>query len=824
MKKLLFVVIILVWEPYISLYSQTLQVSLSPDKTKVNRSAKNGIATVFFDSNIEDLRIVCTDQNPNEQVTKDENDDSRWYVKIDVKKDLEEYGFCERIFLLKCSASAEYQLTIDSIAPNQVLYYTVTLPNELEPKLLEATSRRIASKALDWTEQGDSYLARLLALEALAPNMPYTSEAESALRHANTSNDARFIGHTQKVNSIAISSDDRYLVSGADDHKVIIWDTKNANKLKELNIHKDNVVSVQFSNDGQYLLTASSDTTIFLLDAKQGTIIHTYKNEHLAEISEALFGPHSTIISGDWNGNVVVWDMKTEKVLHKFKAHEKGDLGLAVSGDSRFLLTYSNAQQYPMKIWDISTFSIIKRFSLEEKCSVNKAVFSPTSKQLLVTLGAGKMKLYSTTNWEELEEREIDLLGCKSACFSPDNKKIALGSTYGHDITILDAVTFDTLNVYQCEDKVRDVIFSHDSRMLIACDNSKKIYSWDLNYPFPYEALIKVDDIKKVRFSNGRCLLLSSGNKILEYCSFPDAKMKLKNSYTTKSNVFELFCSSNGGAYYSVVEKQLVDSHNNVITKSFPGASVFAKKQTVVSLYDLYTNKVLFEKVFENEIQNVTISEDGSLLAVSDAKGVVAIYDLRNCNLLESCDDLHKRGITTIAFSKDNDYLLTSDYSDNTCLYHRGAKTKYYFNEHTNTCYSVFGENGLFATYSGDGSIIIWDAHTQKKLSADITGLGWHSIKKVNFFNNDNRIIAAYNNRVSIWDVPSGLIIDSFEYPGVQDVFFDDNANIMYILADDSLKAFRYPTIQELIETNTKKMKGRLLTQEERKSNGLTDE
>ena len=61
---------------FVSLQAQTLQVTPSPDKTKVNRSAKNGEATIFFDSSIEDLNIVCTDQNPKEQVKKDENDDN----------------------------------------------------------------------------------------------------------------------------------------------------------------------------------------------------------------------------------------------------------------------------------------------------------------------------------------------------------------------------------------------------------------------------------------------------------------------------------------------------------------------------------------------------------------------------------------------------------------------------------------------------------------------------------------------------------------------------------------------------------------------------
>lgn len=805
-----------------ALYSQTLQVTLSPDKSKVNRSSKGGIATIFFDSPIEDLSIVCTDEKPDEPIIK--INDNLWYIQIDVKKDIEIDSICYRNFLLKCAASAEYYLVTDIIVPNQVLYYTVTLPNELEPKLLEEKARHVASKAIVLAGQGDSYLARLLALEALPPNMPYTSEAESALRLANMSNNAHFVGHTNRVNCIAVSSDDRYLVSGADDQKVIIWDTKNANKLKEISYHKDDIVSVQFSNDNQYILTASSDTTIFLLDAKEGAIIHSYKNGHLAEISEALFGPHSTIISGDWNGNVVVWDMVTEKVLHKFKAHDKGHLGLDISDDSRFLLTYSNAQQYPMKIWDIGTCSIVKCFSLVENCSVDKALFSPNSKQLLATLGAGKLKTYNTSNWNEIDECKIDLLGCESACFSPDNKKIALGSTYGHDITILDAATFDTLCVYHCEDKVRACIFSHDSRTLLACDNSKKIYSWDLNYPFPYDVLLKADDVQKVSFSNGRCLLLTLDNKILEYHSSSNSSLKLKNSYTVKTNVFDLHCCINGDAYYSVVNVQLIDSHNNVITKPLPGASIFAKKQTVVTIHDLYTNKVLFEKVYGNEIQNVTISNDASFVAVSDARGEVLLYNLRTGNLLESNKDLHKRGITTMSFSKDNDFLLTSDYSDYTCLYHWGTKTSYYFKEHTNTCYSVFGENGMFATYSGDGSIIIWDSHTKRRLGTEISGLGWHAIKKVSFFNNDKRIIGAYDNRVSIWDVSSGLLIDNFEYPNVQDVFLDDKTNIVYIWADETLMAYRYPNLQELIDINTEKMKGRKLTQEERISNSLLDE
>lgn len=108
------------------LKAQTLQVLLSPDKSKVDRNAKEGKATIIFDSDIEDLSILCTDENPDEPIIKVTN--NLWYIHIDVKKDIESDEICYRNFLLKSSSSAEYYLTTEPISPKQVLYYTVFLP------------------------------------------------------------------------------------------------------------------------------------------------------------------------------------------------------------------------------------------------------------------------------------------------------------------------------------------------------------------------------------------------------------------------------------------------------------------------------------------------------------------------------------------------------------------------------------------------------------------------------------------------------------------------------------------------------------------------
>ena len=51
------------------LQAQTLQVALSPDKSKVDRDKGRGMATIFFESNIEDLNISLTEHNEEEYWT-----------------------------------------------------------------------------------------------------------------------------------------------------------------------------------------------------------------------------------------------------------------------------------------------------------------------------------------------------------------------------------------------------------------------------------------------------------------------------------------------------------------------------------------------------------------------------------------------------------------------------------------------------------------------------------------------------------------------------------------------------------------------------------
>ena len=106
--------------------AQSLKVTLSPDERKVNRNTKNGVSTVVFDSKVKGLSI---DNGTDDQWMKPS--DNMYVYLIDTQKDLTRgYELSQRTFILNSPKSSEYLLEIEEILPNQVLYYTVVLPEQ----------------------------------------------------------------------------------------------------------------------------------------------------------------------------------------------------------------------------------------------------------------------------------------------------------------------------------------------------------------------------------------------------------------------------------------------------------------------------------------------------------------------------------------------------------------------------------------------------------------------------------------------------------------------------------------------------------------------
>ena len=81
---------------------------------------------------------------------------------------------------------------------------------------------------------------------------------------------AKFVGHTDRVRSVAFSPDGSLLASGSYDKTVLLWKVETGSRRAIHTGHKGGIVAVTFSPNGTRVISASLDGTVRLWDTETG--------------------------------------------------------------------------------------------------------------------------------------------------------------------------------------------------------------------------------------------------------------------------------------------------------------------------------------------------------------------------------------------------------------------------------------------------------------------------------------------------------------------------------------------------------------------------
>ena len=108
-------------------------------------------------------------------------------------------------------------------------------------------------------------------------------------------------GHSDKVTSVAFSSDGGLLASASWDNTIKLWDPHTGEHLRTLEGHSSEVTSVAFSPDGGFLASASDDDTIKLWDPHTGEHLRTLEghSDEVTSVAFSSYGGPLTSVSGD---------------------------------------------------------------------------------------------------------------------------------------------------------------------------------------------------------------------------------------------------------------------------------------------------------------------------------------------------------------------------------------------------------------------------------------------------------------------------------------------------------------------------------------------
>ncbi len=119
--------------------------------------------------------------------------------------------------------------------------------------------------------------------------------------------------HSKGVESVAVSPDNKTIVSGSKDKTIKVWDLETKKIKFTLEGHKGWVYCVAISPDGSTIVSCSRDKTIRVWDLYTGECIRILEGHTDWVYSVAISPDGKTLVSCSRDKTVKIWGLKVEK-------------------------------------------------------------------------------------------------------------------------------------------------------------------------------------------------------------------------------------------------------------------------------------------------------------------------------------------------------------------------------------------------------------------------------------------------------------------------------------------------------------------------------
>jgi len=552
--------------------------------------------------------------------------------------------------------------------------------------------------------------------------------------------------------------------------------------VRSLHGHQGPASNVAFSPDGSILVTAGcaqpgpsaghqtcEQAELNFWDQEAGELLESIDTPHPVFISNLVFSPDgSLLVSSDWNGNIVVWDVSERQPLGDPLFDRFGrvlDLVFMPNGE-----TFISSHEYldsggmisgELREWDPLTLELVDSIPQIFTLPYSNLIITPDGKYMI----SAQQSSTSISLWDlELKERVPDVFEgyedvVRSMAVSPDGNLLMFGNYDGSLMFWdLNLQRFLEERIQAHTDIVNDLAFSPDGEMFVSVSVDQTIRLWDatsfqeIGEPFATQGA----EVSDVDFHpDGELFATACADGNVRLWS-PNARSSLIQALSGHSErVWDLDFTSDGETIASASadetlsiwdisgEPQLIRSLRGSIGQIYtldfsPDDSMLAAGgQLGIQIWDWKTGEQIqsFMDGHTAPIINLEFNPDGTVLASGGMDAMILLWDVALGEMIGEPLEGHQATVNDLAFSPGGELLASVGCAHPDDLYCEGGElilwdlsegliSSTVMPIHAHNVWSLaFSPDGeTLATGSADETIQLWDVASSEPIGDPILG------------------------------------------------------------------------------------------------------
>ena len=261
------------------------------------------------------------------------------------------------------------------------------------------------------------------------------------------------------------------IATGLESRGIIILDAITGTCLCTLTEHTSRVRSLVFSSDGSSLVSGNADKIVHLWDVQTGGVIRSFYG-HTEVVSSVSISPdQTTIASGSADTTIHLWNAQTGECRHVIKAHTLSVRCVSFSPiDSQLLMSVS--EDNIVQQWYINGHQIGPAYK------GGTTAFSSDGAHFL-SWGGGVATVWNSSSGVIFTKIQAPKGAFDCCCFSPNGKYVAGTSNY--NIYIWDITSQDPHLIKTMVGHTRSIISMVFSSSLITTSYDQTIRLWQID-------------------------------------------------------------------------------------------------------------------------------------------------------------------------------------------------------------------------------------------------------------------------------------------------------------------------------------------------------